>query len=250
MLTLSLLYLFLIAPNWHRRHLSFMTNHRYAHRGYFDPGEGVLENTLPAFQRAVDNHYGIELDVQLTQDNIPVVSHDESLLRVFGIDRLIPMTPYSDIAFLPTLEQVLDLVDGSVPVIIELKSYNRIELLCQSVYSLIKHKSQCVAIESFDPRIVRWFRIHAKEIIRGQLAFGGKVRGFKQRAGKYLLANALTRPDFIAYRVGTERNLSMYLMRQLFKPLLIAWTVRTTSEQALAQKHYDLQIFEHFIESN
>ena len=83
LIIISGLFLFSIAPNKNRREQMKIFEQQYiAHRGLFDNQNGIPENSIPAFQKAVDMGYGIELDVQLTTDNKLVVFHDESLLNI------------------------------------------------------------------------------------------------------------------------------------------------------------------------
>ena len=99
-----------------------------AHRGLHDQTAG--ENTFSAYKRAIDAGYPIEMDVQLTKDGVPVCFHDDSLKRVTGVDSLIWDKTYDEIKHLkinggsdgiPTFEQFLKFVNGSVPLLIEIK---------------------------------------------------------------------------------------------------------------------------------
>ena len=101
-----------------------------AHRGLFDNENGIPENSIPAFKRAVDQGYGIELDVQLTMDHKLVVFHDESLRRLCRADRLLRDCTYAELQEyslgisrerIPLFEDVLKVVDGKVPLIVEVK---------------------------------------------------------------------------------------------------------------------------------
>ena len=88
LIILLLLYLFLVAPRMiQRADRTAMMEHRfYAHRGLFDNESEAPENSLAAFQKAVDAGYGMELDVQLTKDDRLVVFHDATLKRMCGVD--------------------------------------------------------------------------------------------------------------------------------------------------------------------
>ena len=106
-------------------------------------------------------------------------------------------------------------------------------------------------VESFDPRMVRWFRKHAPHVIRGQLAFDAKRAGDKMAKGwyalgGYLLMNCMSRPNFVAYRYDTDGNISFRIMSKLFHPTLIAWTVHCDQDFQRLKNRYDFQIFEGF----
>lgn len=206
----------------------------YAHRGLFMSAKGVMENSLDAFQKAVEGGYGMELDVQLTRDGEVVVFHDETLERLYGVSKAIKDADYEQVRFLPTLKDVLALVNGKTPIIVELKSYDRISLLCEKTHALLSGYRGAYAIESFHPMMVRWFRKNAGTVIRGQLV--------DRQA--HLFFCLISRPDFVAAKVGMEKGLMMRMVKKCQKPLLVCWTVRTREEHEAAKKAYDLQIFE------
>ena len=100
----------------------------YAHRGLHD--DSAPENSLQAFENACRAGYGIELDVQLSRDGVVMVFHDYSLLRMTGCDKKLSELDATELTALslkntaetiPTFEQVLSLVDGRVPLLVELK---------------------------------------------------------------------------------------------------------------------------------
>lgn len=252
---LLLAYLFLLLPRLPRRDISALRGHDYAHRGLWDATRP--ENSLPAFRRAVEAGFGIELDVHLTRDRQLVVFHDDTLMRMCGDPRAVSACTLSGLRALrlgtsretiPTLDEVLEVVGGRVPLIVELKSDGDIEALAAATRERMRRYGGSWCMESFDPRAVRWFRRHAPEILRGQLAFG---RGARKRTAANvlvgtLLQNALGRPDFIAYEAETDRTLAMAVMR-LMRPTLVCWTIRSQAQMDALRNRYDLQIFESFV---
>jgi len=101
-----------------------------AHRGYHDLAAGRLENSLSAFAAAVRAGYGIEMDLQLSADGVPMVFHDDSLDRLTDQAGPVSARNAADLQALrlagttdtiPTLAQVLALVAGRVPLLIEIK---------------------------------------------------------------------------------------------------------------------------------
>ena len=110
-------------------------NNKIAHRGMFDNIK-IPENSIAAFKKALKYNYSIELDVQLTKDNVLVVFHDENLKRMTGIDKLIQDSNYEEIKdlkllntkeYIPTLDEVLKLIDNKVLLDIEVKGTKKIK---------------------------------------------------------------------------------------------------------------------------
>ena len=204
---------------------------------------------------------GIELDVRVTRDNVLVVHHDETLKRSCDDDRRVCDVPLSDLQqlglfgtkeYIPTFDEVLALVNGRVPLIVELKTDFANKELAEQVYKRLERYHGVYCVESFDPFAVRWFKKNAPNVVRGQLAFMPSLRGqpaveaIKRVALGYLLVNFLSRPDFIAYGYETDTNLSFRFVANVFRPLLAAWTVKNGEVYNELQKYYDIQIFEQF----
>ena len=257
------LYCFLVAPNLFHRKLSFkqLTSFDYAHRGLHDAKRGIPENSLAAFDRAVKARYGIELDVRVTRDHVLVVHHDETLERSCGDSRRVCDVPLAELQQLelfgtgehiPTFDEVLALVDCQVPLIVELKTdfYNRD--LAEQVYDRLRRYPGIYCVESFDPMAMRWFKKHAGRVVRGQLSCMPSLKNkrFVEKTKRillgYLLVNFLSRPDFIAYGYETDANISYRFVADVFRPLLVAWTVRDEETFQALQQEYDIQIFERF----
>ena len=234
----------------------------YAHRGLYRKDQSVPENSLKAFRLAVEHGYGIELDIQLTADGEVVVFHDDSLFRMCGIKAPLSSYTYTQLQKLqlcgteeriPLFRDVLKLVNGAVPLIVELKSGTRSEELCRKGYELLKEYKGPFCVESFDPRIVRWFYKHAKRVVRGQLAdcyeIASKYPGRSKAsafAGANLFGNWLDRPNFIAYRWSGYRNRNLRICKRWFHLLTVAWTIQNKADLKIARRQFDLVIFEHF----
>ncbi len=254
---LCALYLWLVAPGRNGPGTGVLAGRLYAHRGLHDGNKRVPENSVAAFRRAVEAGYGIELDVQLTADRQLVVHHDGNTRRVCGVDAEIRRTMYAVLPALPdgspvpTFAEVLGLVNGRVPIIVEIKPYgNPAENAAATLEALRDYRGP-YCVESFHPLIVRYFRRHAPGVVRGQLSAGGKRNPKELGLGsfvllKYLLIDVLGRPHFVAYSAAEDRNLSMALMKRVFHPLLVAWTIRNQAALDRAREAYDLVIFELF----
>ncbi|HHV11964.1 MAG TPA: glycerophosphodiester phosphodiesterase [Clostridiales bacterium] len=233
----------------------------YAHRGLHDNNGEAPENSLKAFHRAVEKGYGIELDVQLTKDLVPVVMHDYNLRRACGVDIKISEHTYGELKQytlfqsqekIPTLEEVLELVDGKVPLIIEFKIPWTAAALCTVVSELLKDYKGVYCIESFNPFGLIWYKQHYPEVVRGQLStdfIKEKIDGnrFQYFMLKHLLLNFLTKPDFIAYHHVYKTGLSFTICRKLYHVKTAAWTIQSQAELDSCREYYELFIFDSFI---
>jgi glycerophosphoryl diester phosphodiesterase len=246
---------FLIAPGIaNKRQKAPFQGRNFAHRGLHKYDKSVPENSLPAFRAAVDNGYGIELDVQLSADDQVVVFHDDSLERVCGMEGDVTDRTWTELSALrlcgteermPLLTEVFDIVAGRGPIIIELKRGMRNEDLCQKTLNLIDAYKGPVCVESFDPFIVRWFRRNAPDILRGQLAAPCEdMAEVATRRNAFLLGNLLTnfigRPQFIAYKIG-KKPFTVRLCEAM-GAMKVAWT----SWDWTSEDTSDAVIFEYY----
>ncbi len=262
LMALTALYLFLIAPNLRMRKMHFdaLTGWDYAHRGLHNAEKTVPENSLTAFALAVQNGFGIELDIRLTRDNKIVVMHDNSLKRICGVDVKVSDLTLAELAdfrlldtheHIPTFDEVLAVVDGKTPLIVELKSETKEDTLAVLANERLRRYNGAYCIESFNPLVVRWFKRHAPSVVRGQLSMDKtkhkqKFSNITEFLHAYLLSNVLARPDFIAYEYKADKNLSVRINRTMFRPLMVAWTVRSPIDYQALKQRYDIQIFEMF----
>ncbi len=233
---------------------SWLVKDYIAHRGFHD--EQNPENSLGAFARAIDEGYAIELDVQAIADGTVIVFHDYTLARMTGRDGYTKNLLASELSSytlsgtqfcIPTLKEVLDLVDGQVPLLIEIKNENKVGELEKATYDLLKNYNGEFAVQSFNPYSLEWFKKNAPSILRGQLAsyFKGENLSFiKKFALKRMLLNKkVSCPNFISYNVQNLPN--MYVNRYKKLPLL-AWCVRSQTEYLKCAKYCDNIIFENF----
>ena len=226
-----------------------------AHRGFHDKNNP--ENSLAAFARAIEKGYAIELDVQLLADETVVVFHDDSLARMTGNDGYIKYLNKEDLKALslkgtketiPTLEEVLKFVDGRVPLLIEIKNKYKVGKLEQKVIDLLKNYKGKYAVQSFNPFSLGYFRQHAPQILRGQLA--GYLKNEKSLSwiSKFLLKRMrfnkkVSQPDFIAYEAAALPNRFVRKYKNL--PLL-AWAIKSKEPDLKIVKYCDNIIFEKF----
>ncbi len=256
-LALAAVFLWLAAPAGRRPQSNPFTGKLCAHRGLHDGNQTVYENSMKAFALAADAGYGMEMDVQLTLDNQLVIHHDASTARVCGKDCVIAQTAYADLPPLPDGSPVplfadfLKLVAGRVPLIVEIKSHNRLDQTTQATLDQLKAYTGPYCIESFSPHIVRYVRRHAPGVIRGQLASGNpaaiKSKGFFHYVShKYLLYNFMGRPHFVAFDCNHTASLSLLMDKHWFGAFLVAWTVRDQAVLNRARRLYSTWIFEGF----
>lgn len=226
-----------------------------AHRGLHKADKTVPENSLAAFRAAVEAGYGVELDVHLTADGELVVFHDDTIKRMCGVDgRVEDMTlkQLRELSLLdtdqgiPTLDEVLSVIDGKVPIILEIKRGSQNDELCLRVYETIVNYEGDICIESFDPFIVRWWRKNAPEVLRGQLActqekFGDSTSPLNAFLVGNLLTNFLCRPQFIAYGICEKKPLLVRLCEKM-GVMKVAWT----SHGYASESDHDTVIFEYY----
>lgn len=233
---------------------SWLVETPIAHRGLHD--KQTPENSLAAFQKAVDAGYGIELDVQMISDGTVVVFHDDSLSRLTDNDGYLKFLTKTDLDMLrlcgtkekiPTFEEVLKLVDGKTPLLIEVKNSHKVGELEKKVIDLLKNYEGPFAIQSFNPYVLSYFYKHAPNMLRGQLAgyLQNQKMPFFQKFGlkRMVLNRKVSHPDFISYEAKTLPNRFVRKYKNL--PLL-AWTVRNQSEYMKVVKYCDNIIFEDF----
>lgn len=251
------IYLFMIKPACTRRADMAKYGKKFAHRGLWDAESP--ENSLAAFRKAVDAGYGIEFDIHKTSDGKVVVFHDDTLIRMCGVDARVEDLTLAELRELrllgtdqqiPTLEEMLALVDGRVPLLVELKGESVNTSLCPVADAILSHYKGDYIIESFNPLLVRWYKKNRPDVVRGQL-FCHLNKGKKNKTLIYslitaLLTNVLARPHFLARGQDSAHNLSFLICRGLFRAPSFVWTVRA-EEQRAAIKQGEGIIFEGFI---
>ncbi len=260
-LILILIYLYLIMPNTVKKEdTNKFYNFLYAHRGFHDNKGDAPENSMLSFAKAVENGYGMELDIQLTKDNKVVVFHDFTLDRVCKVKGKVIDFTYDEIKnyklldsqeTIPLLEDVLNEVDGKTPLIVEFKvqDSNKVPVLCKEASNILEKYNGLYCIESFNPAVVIWYKENKNDIVRGQLScnYGAYGKGKPQfKALEYLLMNFKAKPDFIAYDKDGYNNISRKLCRNLFKNTAVVWTLYSQEDLDKAKNHFDLFIFEGF----
>ena len=233
---------------------------KFAHRGLH--GEGVAENSMSAFRAARDAGFGIELDVRLAKDGELVVFHDPTLERVCGAPGKVIDKTAEELASLslkgtadgiPTMREVLELIDGAVPLLIEIKMEGDERGIAEKLAEIIEGYRGDYVIESFNPLALRAVKRLMPAVPRGILStrfskeekYKGKLL---YRLLENLALNFLMRPDFIAYEKDGHSNRVLRFIRKTFETPLFAWTVRSEAEEDKAiSDGFDSVIFEGYL---
>jgi glycerophosphoryl diester phosphodiesterase len=223
-----------------------------AHRGLHNIDIWAPENSAEAFRRAVEKGYAIELDVHLTKDNYVVVFHDDNLKRMTGIDKNITEMTMEELKKLrlqdtseriPTLQEVLKIVNGRVPLLIELKnSTNKIGRLEKAVQYTMKNYKGDWAVQAFNPLRLKWFKNNMPNIPRGQLITEDNNLA-KRIAFTPFVWKILSKPQFLAYDLKCM-SMDKVMTAIANDCLLFTWTIRNYEMLAEAEKFSDSIIFE------
>lgn len=258
---LVILYFLAIMPRLsHRKARKDFQGVFYAHRGLFDNASQAPENSLAAFRKAVEAGYGIEMDVQLTRDKVPVVFHDFTLDRICGKpgkvceytwQELKDFTLCDSKETIPRFDQALKIIKGRVPLIVELKVEWLDISVCPIADEILKAYKGLYCIESFNPLVLSWYRRYHNDVVRGQLSDGfiksGEFKGVLYFVLQHLMLNWVTKPDFVAYNHLYADVPARRLCRSLYRNMAAAWTIKSQEELDAARDKFDLYIFDSFI---
>lgn len=231
------------------RDSSFLKNKLIAHRGCHDIKKSIPENSMLAFEEAIKNNYTIELDVHILKDGNIVVFHDDNIKRMTGIDKNLKDMNYSEMESIrlqktdqkiPLFKDVLDLVNGKVPLLVELKYDTKCGLLEKEVINILNNYKGKFAVQSFSPLTIRYFRKNAPDYIRGQLVSSfenEKFKIFKKITLGQMIFNFITKPDFISYDIRALPHKKVKRLRA--KKLVLGWTIRNKENYEHAKKYCD-----------
>ena len=259
----SVFYFVTVTPRFSKREkLSGFISYKYAHRGLH--GDGVSENSLTAFRLAVEAGYAIELDVRLTKDGEAVVFHDATVDRVtektgrvidFTAEELCAMPLLGTEDCVPLFSDVLRLVAGRVPLLVELKEEPGHRGVAKKALEVLEGYEGDYIIESFNPMTLGDVRRISPDVITGILSTN-YLKDKKYRkpvffAAECFFTNLLCRPDFVSYNAEAHKNFAFRLFRGLFKVPSFAWTITSAEEEKDAYRHgFDAVIFEGYDAKN
>ena len=234
----------------------WLTSVYVAHRGLFDNGNGIPENSIPAFKLAAEHGFGIETDVQMTKDGVLVVFHDDTLKRMTGAEGKLCEYTYEQLLKLrlintdcqiPTFNQFLEAANG-VNLVVEIKSHPNIGEVEQKTYDALKSYQGHYCVESFNPFIIRWFKVHAPKVIRGTLSCsyeGAHFSKFKTWLLRELKLCKWNGSQFIAYDAATIST-NKAVKRFAKKIPIICWTIKNQEQYDRLHDHFDNMIFDSF----
>lgn len=235
--------------------LEFLSRNLIAHRGYHKNKKVIPENSVLAFKKAIDNNYLIELDVRLTKDQKLVVFHDDNLKRVCGVNKRVKDLTYRELLRynlfdttlkVPLFSDVIKLVNGRVPILIETKYHNRYGVLEKILINELSNYKGLYAIQSFYPMSLLWLKRNTKDIPIGLLSsnFKNDLNRLKSIIGKTLILDLFFKTDFISYDVkGLPNN---YLSYKRNKKKIVIWTIKNKKDYDLARQYTDSLICENF----
>lgn len=228
-----------------------------AHRGLHTDDAQVPENSMHAFERAIEKGYAIEIDLVFTADKKVVVFHDYTLKRMTGVNAKVSELTWPEIKDLkllgsdqgiPLFKDFLAMVQGRVPLLIEVKNEGAVGPLEAGVIEDLQGYKGEYAVQSFNPFVVQYFKNHAPEMVRGQLSArfkGADLAPWKKFLLMSLLLNYVSCPQFVAYETG---KLPRWMAKRLRKKglLLLSWTVKSCDAYHRDKAIVDNIIFEGF----
>jgi glycerophosphoryl diester phosphodiesterase len=232
-----------------------------AHRGLHDAAKGIVENSASAVSAAMGKGLAVEVDVQCAAGHMPIVFHDARLDRLTAEKGPVAKRSaeaLSGIALrnsndrILTLPALLSLVDGRVPLLLEVKStWTREGKFEANIAAMLAAYKGPVAVMSFDPHALAAFHKVAESLPRGLVAerFNRRddwtwLTAGERFAMRHLLSAAIAWPHFIAYDIGALPALAPLIAQNLFGLPLLTWTVRTDEERERALRYADAMIFE------
>lgn len=259
-LLLTLLWLLAIRGRKGHPKLHTIQGWSYAHRGLH--GKGVPENSMAAFRKALENGYGIELDIHLLADGTLAVMHDSPLKRTTGAEGVIEDLTAQTLGDyrlegtdepIPLFADVLKLFDGKAPLVVELKVHNNnYAALTEAACKMLERYHGAWCMESFDPRCLLWLKKHRPDVIRGQLTENYfktpqlKLPFFLKWVMSKNLGFFLTKPDFVAYRYS-DRHDTLSNRLCMKRMAGVSWTIKTPEEYQTAVSEGWIPIFEDFL---
>lgn len=228
----------------------FKESYIITHRGIHD-NTNIYENTLEAFKLSIKKGYAIELDIRMTKDKQIIVFHDNNTKRLTKKDLIVEENTYQElnnqnILHIPLLKEVLELVKGKVPLLIEIKPTKKTGELETNLMTILNNYKGKYAIQSFSPKVLYWFRKNYPKVLRGQLSMKyhkHKLSTLKKYILSNMLFNTITKPNFISYKYNelSPNQIKKYKKKNI---KLIGWTITNEKEFNHYKKYYDNLICE------
>lgn len=228
-----------------------------AHRGLHTNNGHIPENSLSAFRAAIAKGFPIELDLHVIADGTVIVFHDDDLERMCGLKRETDSLSFEELSTMflkdseetiPTFQTVLELINGQVPILIEVKELKNIKSGAEKIWNLLCNYKHEFAVQSFNPLTLGWFAKNAPHVSRGQLSSSFKDEKMfflnKVLLKNYLL-NFISRPYFIAHDINDLPSTRVSHFRNKGK-IVLGWTVKSKEQMETVEQYCDNIIFEQF----
>jgi glycerophosphoryl diester phosphodiesterase len=229
--------------------MQWLFDNDIAHRGLYNTT--VCENSKGAFRNAIEHNVSIELDVQMTHDEELIVFHDENSFRLTNQSFDVSATSYELLKELklldtqegiPLLQEVLNLIQGKVPVLIDIKNNQFDAILEIKLAKMLDEYKGEVAVCSFNYQTIKWFSQHRPNTLRG-LNFGDRPRyGFRDFL-EFLYCFDRSEPNFVSLDYALLDTFIVKYCRFLKIPLL-CWTIDSQEKKDKALKKVQGIIFE------
>lgn len=219
---------------------TFLKNTYFARRGIYD-NRRIYENTISSYNRAIKYKFGIELDVRLLKDGTVVCFHDEDMMRLLHMEGKIDNYSYDELCYLskfqiPRLEDTLNAINGSVPIIVQIKEKYRKNTLELKLSELLDNYKGMFAIESFQIKPLKWFYKNRPNYITGYMI------GWKNFRKDTFFKNY----DFICIKINTYKPLTIKKYKE--RKIVIGWRVNNREDFELNKNYYDSLICDNILE--
>ena len=202
------------------KNINFLKENLIAHRGLHS--DTTIENTISAFIKAMEKNYIIELDIHILKDDTIVIYHDFDLKRLTGVNKVIEKLTYPQLSKIkiknkyqiPTLKQVMNIINGRVPLLIEVKTIEKNNLFLEKLVELLNNYKGLFAIQSLNPFVIEWFYKNKKNYPLGLIIINDINYKILKKYTKMI--------DFI----------SIYKKHLPFKSkkIIIGWTIKNKKE--------------------
>jgi len=239
--------------------LTWIRESLISHRGLHDIKNKIPENSMKAFKESISNGFAIECDVRISNDDLIYVFHDRLTKRLcnenhkfekLNSNKINELRLINTNEKIPLLSQVLDEINGQVPLMIEIKPTNRYKKLSKILVEQLKSYTGEIAIQSYSPIIIAWFKRKHPDIIRGliQEKFGHSHQPFWPiwYLSQMSFWDKICQPDFYNYNIKDLPNKKMDKQQSNGK-LVISFTARNQKDLDFVKNNYSNAVFEKFI---